>query len=437
MEQLPKIARERLQASRAGEHPDPDLLTSFVEQSLTESERSQVLEHLSRCRECRGVIAVVCPEPVTTGGPAEAQPVRPTANWLRWPVLRWGALAAFVVVVSAMALLYRERFSHPRMQPVIDERSLIASDVPKQAEAEEPAALSGKETPQTRTGRGDNLRAIAPRTKAPTPSTHANEAQNLYNLAGSAPAAPPAVQIPAPADRLALSAENKALAPRPSEKLQAAPPAADQGVPAAGVAAAAKPALSDMAAKDERTKSDQVAAELVAVTPEMPAQEVKSAKRKNNEEGNQKLAKQVDSDVTGTQAAFASERLASTAASTNAPGLLRDLKSTRWSLSDDGLPQRSFNGGNTWEKVQVDHTTGFRALSAQGFDVWVGGRSGLLYHSADLGLHWTRVTPMVEGAALTADILRIEFSDSLHGKLTITETPTLVTSDGGKSWQKQ
>jgi len=44
---------------------------------------------------------------------------------------------------------------------------------------------------------------------------------------------------------------------------------------------------------------------------------------------------------------------------------------------------------------------------------------------------------MVEGAALTADILRIEFSDSLHGKLTITETPTLVTSDGGKSWQKQ
>src|SRR5205807_2523754 len=82
--------------------------------------------------------------------------------------------------------------------------------------------------------------------------------------------------------------------------------------------------------------------------------------------------------------AFATEPLASTAASTNAPGLLRDLKSTRWSLSDDGLPQRSFNAGNTWEKVQVDHTTGFRALSEQGFEVWVGGRNGVLYHSTDL-----------------------------------------------------
>src|SRR5207244_11627391 len=126
MEQLPKIARERLQASRAGEHPDPDLLTSFVEQSLTESERSQVLEHLSRCRECRGVIAVVCPEPVTTGGPAEAQPVRPTANWLRWHVMSWRALDAFVVVVSGMALRYGERIARSVIERVVDAWTLSA-----------------------------------------------------------------------------------------------------------------------------------------------------------------------------------------------------------------------------------------------------------------------------------------------------------------------
>ena len=104
---------------------------------------------------------------------------------------------------------------------------------------------------------------------------------------------------------------------------------------------------------------------------------------------------------------------------------------------DDELPQRSFDAGNTWEKVQVDHASGFRALSAQGFDVWVGGRNGVLYHSTDLGLHWTRVTPMIEGAALSADIVRIEFTDSLRGKITTADNQFLVTSDGGKSWQKQ
>ena len=44
---------------------------------------------------------------------------------------------------------------------------------------------------------------------------------------------------------------------------------------------------------------------------------------------------------------------------------------------------------------------------------------------------------MIEGAALSADIVRIEFSDSLHGKLTTAENQTVVTSDGAKSWQKQ
>ena len=41
MEQLPKIAQQRLQATaKAGTHPDPDLLTAFAEKSLNERERT-------------------------------------------------------------------------------------------------------------------------------------------------------------------------------------------------------------------------------------------------------------------------------------------------------------------------------------------------------------------------------------------------------------
>src|SRR5919197_165979 len=118
MEQLPKIVREKLQASQAGAHPEPDLLAAFSEQSLTPRERTQVLEHLSRCGECRDVVSLATPEPALSDKP---HPVPFVPGWLRWPVLRWGALAACVVVVSAVGLLYRERLSRSEMQPTIDE----------------------------------------------------------------------------------------------------------------------------------------------------------------------------------------------------------------------------------------------------------------------------------------------------------------------------
>ena len=53
MEDVPKIVLKRLQETSApGPHPDADLLTAFAEQSLAESERARVMEHLSRCSDC-------------------------------------------------------------------------------------------------------------------------------------------------------------------------------------------------------------------------------------------------------------------------------------------------------------------------------------------------------------------------------------------------
>jgi hypothetical protein len=64
MQDVPKIVEARLQ--RAGHasaeiHPDADLLTAFAEQSLGESERGQVMEHLARCGDCRDVVALALP----------------------------------------------------------------------------------------------------------------------------------------------------------------------------------------------------------------------------------------------------------------------------------------------------------------------------------------------------------------------------------------
>jgi Photosynthesis system II assembly factor YCF48/Putative zinc-finger len=127
-----------------------------------------------------------------------------------------------------------------------------------------------------------------------------------------------------------------------------------------------------------------------------------------------------------------------TAASTmGGAAKLTDFRPPSWRLSeDDGLPERSF-ASNQWEKVQVDHKAGFRAIAALGMEVWIGGPGGLLYHSEDVGLHWIRVIPVSRSATLTDDITGITFTDHMHGNVNTSSHEAWVTSDAGKTWQIQ
>jgi hypothetical protein len=109
----------------------------------------------------------------------------------------------------------------------------------------------------------------------------------------------------------------------------------------------------------------------------------------------------------------------------------------RWTLSSDGTLQRSFDSGRTWQTISVTKQAIFRALSANGLDIWVGGAAGALFHSSDAGQHWAQVRPVVNGEALADDIIGVEFRDALHGKLTSSVEETWITGDAGQTWQKQ
>jgi len=136
----------------------------------------------------------------------------------------------------------------------------------------------------------------------------------------------------------------------------------------------------------------------------------------------------------------------------------------RWTTSSTGSLQRSFDQGITWQVVDVNANPGylqiagqtsrekrkeasqafkrdtsspiFRAVAVTGADVWAGGSGGALYHSADAGDHWTRVTPTSSGAKLTGDIVNLEFPDMLHGKVSTSAGEVWTTSDAGQTWQK-
>ena len=152
---------------------------------------------------------------------------------------------------------------------------------------------------------------------------------------------------------------------------------------------------------------------------------------------------------------------------TLAPGAAQSQ--TYWTITPAGGLQRSFDQGRTWQDVnvtenamgQADSTAitvmsqdakssakvkkskaakdafGFRAVAANGTNVWAGGSWGLLYHSLDAGNTWTRVLPQAGGNALSGDIVSLQFPDALHGSVATSASETWTTGDGGQTWQRQ
>src|SRR5256885_5757565 len=156
MQSVPKIVRDRLQAAMpAVNHPDADLLTAFAEQSLPAEERATVLEHLARCGDCRDVVALALPPTETLQ--AGARPIR--SAWFTWPALRWGFVAAGVVIVASIGFLQLQRHSESsKMAAVSSPNAQVARNETRPQMSATPSAPVAKPDMDTATsGRTDEV----------------------------------------------------------------------------------------------------------------------------------------------------------------------------------------------------------------------------------------------------------------------------------------
>lgn len=110
----------------------------------------------------------------------------------------------------------------------------------------------------------------------------------------------------------------------------------------------------------------------------------------------------------------------------------------RWTLTSDGLLQRSLDAGKSWQPIAIPgNSSTLHAIAAHGPHVWVGGAGGVLYHSSDAGKDWLQVKPNVDGQTLADDVIGIEFSSIQAGRLITNRQETWITADGGNTWQKK
>jgi hypothetical protein len=436
MEQLPKIVQRGLQGTpKPGVHPDPDLLTAFVEKSLNDRERSQVLQHLADCADCRDVMALATPETESTSSPGAERSRWLSWPVLRWPTLRWGALAACVVVVSAAVTLHYEgrqtgETSVAKNTPAAPVGLTAENNVPQQPREKLAANIPPPAPFQSDRNSGAAAGKLAKQSEksmdAPAPPEFDRDKKDL------------ALSNNRLADTISVKAANK-----PASAVAVVGEAAPVPMPAAKEAPAAE-ARNDAGVSIPRTMNETVTVESAATstleTSRTPEREAKDESAKNESQ----KQKEVQSARAGAAAATMGERKTdslSTAVEQAASGNYAkrskaSRNAPRWTLSADGLLQRSFDSGKTWQTIPVAGDVTLRALAANDSDIWVGGAAGVLYHSSDAGQQWLHVIPVADGKPLTADIVTVEFSDAQHGNLSTGNHETWTTSDAGDTWQK-
>ena len=392
-----------MQAQPVGEHPDADLLTAFAEHALGGPERELVLAHLAVCVACREVVSLALPQ--------EAEMVEvaaPSGSWFRWPMLRWTAVAATVIVVgAAVSVLVPRRTANQALQ----EASVPAQKVPSV-----PSAQNAETREQENKPVGAKRQA---RQAVAQPSERGAAAkENSKQVA---------------ADALS-QARNEAVAvqpaPAPVPQIQAgeAQPAKSRDLQQmTTLEEAAKPE----AARKDSALADKDAAKGAAVGGQVAENRYQAA-----------AAPPSPPPPAENQVAPSSELRAKSAGGLPSSGPMALAKAkkldttTRWRVSASGAIERSSSGA-AWEKVEIDPGVTFRGISSTSGDLWAGGTGGALFHSADAGRTWSRVRVGDEGMWVSEVIVGVDFPNAASGFVTTASGAVWQTQDAGRTWQRR
>ncbi len=411
MVDVPQIVYDRLRLasrerspSRQG-HPDAGLLAAFSEQALTVAERDGILAHLALCADCREVVALALPEAPVGAAPVSieienvgtwvSQSELPASHKLRfaWPSLRWAALAGGVAVVAGVFL------THPANQ--------------------KPSTTAQTVAPQT-----------VPAPTMTVPMVESKVSARASNKKGRAVAGKVAT-APLPEDQAFLVAGKASQ--NTSENVEDSPKSASGNVsePSAAGAQMARniPASNPADGGDARA--------IERAKPATPEQETQAIEKQSGAAVSEEMPLDGRSSTAPQNVVPSANRRASAMS-----------PKITWEIAG-GVLQRSEDNGQTWQSVALRSDHPLLCFAVQGTEIWTGGVAGSLFHSADRGITWAQVHPLIDVQELDSDITHIDFR-SANGSGVSSSQIVISTSkestnnretwssvDGGKTWGKK
>lgn len=456
MPNLPKVVRDRLAGAPAAatSHPDPDLVAAFVEGAISGRERDGVLTHLAACAACREVVSLAAPEFVADRALVAAAP-GPRSFW-SVPMLRWAGVAATVVVVFAVGLMFRPSSSRNALHVTSEKAALTTGEGSGATQAPEKTQVPASLPPSTEQAKQAKALAVI-KPAEPADRDRLQARQDIKASAGTAPAAP--------AENPIMMADNTVSVARSESgvhaKTTAAPPPQPapaealaggivagrtaEGAMVASRAQAAKAATPNANALDLESAQVQTSAETVETT----SAQLKAGNEKERKDELQlaKKAGNAPSQAAGAGAGVGPGRAGGVAGGAFAARPAAELMATptsiaqpklpaRWTIDAGGNLQRSYDLGKTWEPVPVADGVHLQALAVWENEIWAGGTGGALYHSSDRGGHWARVQPKVSDLVLSDDVNRIRLTDPQHVTVMTSTAQVWVSADGGQTWRK-
>jgi hypothetical protein len=432
-------------AVAARKHPDANLLAALAEDTLTGTERSQVLDHLSQCADCREVAALLLPveelvavparreaasflrpAEVLVAAPAPGAPARGAAARRRspWPLLRWAAMTVALGGVATVVVLHPGLWR--RHQELIVQAPLpapavnIATARPAAPAPPLPQALpeAGAKPGMQGEERESASALQASRTTGTSPVQNQPLARGQVSARATlmASSRPPAAHSTATVPGMSPETEEA----KQKKSLEAAPAAA----PAAPTGA--ESADADRMMREPQSYSREQRA---------PGASVHALAGNAGATSSPHAAAKAAPQMT-VQPVF---RMAASLPAAEARAKTIEMKggpaAALWSVTSEGKVQRSVDAGRSFTTIEIAPQTVFRAVATLGNDVWAGGTSGRLYHSTDAGATWEPVSIQQNGAVLKETIIAVQLNDAQHLTVTTESGAHWASDDGGHHWQ--
>jgi hypothetical protein len=437
--------------------PAPDVLAAFHEANLSAEERKKVEAHVSVCFRCQEALAAlvvsepeaVLAEAALAAAPAMREPVRSEErpNWfaLHW---RWLAPVATLATVAAMWIAVGRS---PHLQEPVSVASRAPAPTAPAPAAQDPLAPQGKnqiakniappasgpaperaKIPVPKPGELDALRKLTASASKPAGGIGATSLPGAVGTPGDtiaekgAVAGPPATPAEGRAqaqkldtlDEQARQALQKKVAAQRAEGEAPATPGVAGGLP--GVVAQTVTVMAGDApvppAQPRAEKSKQVVGRAVGgvVGGVTPAPAAESALAAN-------IRERPLSRLALNAVAVPPLQVIPTP---DARVLFR--------VGPGGRIERSADSGKTWEPQSSGVTADLLAGSAPSAKIcWVVGAAGTILRTTD-GRHWKNVN-----APAALSWTRVLALDDKRAVLTSADEKRYVTTDGGKTWQKQ